>query len=99
MFYSDFWLKHHPNLGFQPLLDQFCEGQACNSFEGILQNQNTKNNHTQKTMFETKWWYYRSLCFFFGFASILSQTFSFKCFFFFEFCFNYVFVFFLVFDF
>ena len=34
MFYNDFWLKHHQHLGFQLLLDQFCEGQAYNSFEG-----------------------------------------------------------------
>ena len=45
--HSDFWLKHHQNLGFQLLLDQFCEGQAYNGFEGILQNQ--KNNKTKKT--------------------------------------------------
>ena len=49
MFDSDFWLKHQ-NLGFQLLLDQLCEGQAYNSFDGILQNQKkaTKNAISQK---------------------------------------------------
>ena len=41
-FYSDFWLNHHQNLGFELLLDQFCAGQAYNSFEGILQNKKQK---------------------------------------------------------
>ena len=46
MFYNDVSLKHHHNLGFQLLLDQFCEGQAYNSFEEILQNQKTKTKVT-----------------------------------------------------
>ena len=48
VFCSCFLLKHHENLGFQLFLDQFCEDQAYNSCEEILQNKKQKQKDNEK---------------------------------------------------